>query len=244
MLWVKERVGPFHSLPPRFANTAGSLQSQWTLEKVRKRVSEGIHVDYCVVDIGQDTLVKFGDHVSAEEGRATRFVVQWTSIPVARIYAILHDETTGVTYIVQEKLRGVPLMTLLPTLDVTARDTLASELKEILCELTKLDPRGPMGLFGRPSKYDGGILRKFSIPDPTWQRPTPDIKTPEDFLRWLPHQLQAVHGIAKPLPPDVFDFSRAPIFSHGDFVPENILIADGHVSGIVDWACAGWYPYF
>ncbi|KAJ7472687.1 hypothetical protein FB451DRAFT_301209 [Mycena latifolia] len=174
-----------------------SAGSRWTLERVRDRVSKGAQVDDCVVDIGQDTLVKFGTRVTPEEGRATQFVAEWTSVPVPRIYAILQDETTGVTYIVQEKLRGEPLMTHLPTLDATACDTLASELREILLELTKLDQLGPMGLFGRPSKYESGILRKFSEPDPTECRPTLEIKTPEDFLRWLPYQLQVVHDYSQ-----------------------------------------------
>ena len=33
-------------------------------------------------------------------------------------------------------------------------------------------------------------------------------------------------------------------FTHGDLVPRNILIKDGHLSGIVDWAMAGWYPAY
>lgn len=32
-------------------------------------------------------------------------------------------------------------------------------------------------------------------------------------------------------------------FTHGDFQAHNILVDDeGHLSGLLDWECAGWYP--
>ena len=35
-----------------------------------------------------------------------------------------------------------------------------------------------------------------------------------------------------------------PVFTHGDLNPFNILIHDGHVISIIDWAFAGWYPCY
>ena len=32
------------------------------------------------------------------------------------------------------------------------------------------------------------------------------------------------------------------VFTHGDLMPHNIMIHDGHISGIIDWECAGWFP--
>jgi len=32
------------------------------------------------------------------------------------------------------------------------------------------------------------------------------------------------------------------VFTHGDFMHHNILVKDGHVTGIIDWEAAGWYP--
>lgn len=31
-------------------------------------------------------------------------------------------------------------------------------------------------------------------------------------------------------------------FTHNDLKPSNIVIRDGHISGIIDWGLAGWYP--
>lgn len=33
-------------------------------------------------------------------------------------------------------------------------------------------------------------------------------------------------------------------FTHGDLLSHNIMIADGHISGILDWEFAGWLPEY
>ena len=33
-------------------------------------------------------------------------------------------------------------------------------------------------------------------------------------------------------------------FTHGDLVPRNIIVRDGRVAAIIDWAFAGWYPEY
>ncbi|KIJ59287.1 hypothetical protein HYDPIDRAFT_118718 [Hydnomerulius pinastri MD-312] len=32
------------------------------------------------------------------------------------------------------------------------------------------------------------------------------------------------------------------VFTHGDLMPWNIMVHNGHISGIIDWECAGWFP--
>ena len=34
------------------------------------------------------------------------------------------------------------------------------------------------------------------------------------------------------------------VFTHGDLVPQNILVENEHVTGIVDWEQAGLYPEY
>ncbi|KAK3305121.1 uncharacterized protein B0T15DRAFT_484840 [Chaetomium strumarium] len=34
------------------------------------------------------------------------------------------------------------------------------------------------------------------------------------------------------------------VFSHGDFYMHKILVHEGHVSGLIDWETAGWYPEY
>ena len=33
-------------------------------------------------------------------------------------------------------------------------------------------------------------------------------------------------------------------FTHADLVPRNIIVKDGRVAAIIDWAFAGWYPEY
>ncbi|KAJ7660153.1 hypothetical protein DFH06DRAFT_1326291 [Mycena polygramma] len=190
---------------------------EWTLELVKSRMSTGRRITSCVIDIGDDTMVKYGEALP-EEGQATQFVANSTSVRIPKIYAILHDEATTVTYLVQEKLPGTPLKDLLPQLDETARVTIAVELRTILGQLAALDEAGELGLFGRPFEFGDLFFPNFD-----YYCPSGKIKTTEAFVRWIPLRMKAVHNIEK---------------------EPNILIVDGHVSGIIDWAYAGWYPYF
>lgn len=34
------------------------------------------------------------------------------------------------------------------------------------------------------------------------------------------------------------------VFAHGDFRPQNIMVKDGIVTGIIDWELSGWYPEY
>lgn len=35
------------------------------------------------------------------------------------------------------------------------------------------------------------------------------------------------------------------MFTHGDFKAHNVLVGyDGHLSGLLDWESAGWYPEY
>lgn len=42
----------------------------------------------------------------------------------------------------------------------------------------------------------------------------------------------------------IYDMPHRVVFTHGDLWHHNILIHDGHVSGIVDWETAGWLPEY
>ncbi|OAG38277.1 hypothetical protein AYO21_07503 [Fonsecaea monophora] len=35
-----------------------------------------------------------------------------------------------------------------------------------------------------------------------------------------------------------------PVFTHGDLNPFNIMLRGDRVVGLIDWECAGWYPYY
>ncbi|KAJ7507232.1 kinase-like protein [Mycena galericulata] len=220
--------------------------SGWTADIVKECISTGQKISSAtsksrLFDIGDNIVVKYGPRVRPEEANATQFVADSTSIRVPKIHAVVHDDADNMTYIVQEKLLGSSLLSHLPSLDTDARAVITEELKHILLELSTLDTRGPMGLFERPSLYDTGRFSRFIE---YYERP--NITTTKEFVDWLPGLLEAFpHGHAKATDNLAsFDYTRPQISSHGDFVPQNILVQDGHVSGIIDWEYAGWYPYF
>lgn len=35
---------------------------------------------------------------------------------------------------------------------------------------------------------------------------------------------------------------KAPVFTHGDINPRNIVVRDNKIVALLGWSCAGWYP--
>ncbi|TFY63573.1 hypothetical protein EVJ58_g3183 [Rhodofomes roseus] len=42
----------------------------------------------------------------------------------------------------------------------------------------------------------------------------------------------------------IYDMAHTVVLSHGDLAPHNILVMDGHITGVIDWEAAGWYPEY
>ncbi|KAK7000325.1 hypothetical protein R3P38DRAFT_1844649 [Favolaschia claudopus] len=114
---------------------------KWTLELVKRRIETGVKITPQVVDIGGGIIVKSGTTRVKQEAKTTKFVARSTNIRVPNIYAVLHDEKFGTSYIVEEKLPGVPLKEVLPHLDDATRTSLANELKGVFRELEVLNTR-------------------------------------------------------------------------------------------------------
>jgi aminoglycoside phosphotransferase len=54
-------------------------------------------------------------------------------------------------------------------------------------------------------------------------------------------EFQAALGEAR----KIRHMSHRIVFTHGDFKAHNILVDDdGHLSGFIDWECAGWQPEY
>ncbi|KAF9062652.1 kinase-like domain-containing protein [Rhodocollybia butyracea] len=217
----------------------------WTLDRVKTAISRGTRISNVyygvdVVDIGDGYIVKFGTSVTAREAEATELVATHTSIPVARIHATLYDEVTSITYIVQDRIHGERLDKLLPTLDAEKLQVIEKELQFIFSQLSSLDTHGSMGMVGKPTYFLD--FHPFAPDDLGSWRAT----TALGFVTWIidATNISTDVTVFKPIDSDIFDNEKPHIFSHGDLVPENILVHDGHISGIIDWEYAGWYPYF
>ncbi len=203
-----------------------------------------------IVKDGIQMVVKFGVDVYAREAEAMTYVASHTSIPIPRLYRVfteaIADSNKTVTYIVQEQVPGTRLEHAFESLSAFERDAVARQLKDIFLQLhsladgqTRLEPFGG-GSWARtlwfkcfqndfPMRDDDahttralltyflGITSRRYRPGGAWKL--------DEFLA-------------------LFDLDRAPVFSHGDLTPWNIMVHAGRISGIVDWAEAGWYPYF
>lgn len=193
-------------------------------------------------------IVKFGTTVSVNEASITRFVAARTSVPVPTIYHTFHDTSMGrahpITYIVESRLPGATLRSALPTVTAAEQHTLARDLAGIMAQLAALSAhRTTLGPMEGP--WRNAYFRDFLAEYPCG---IDDARTTEDFLRYFLRiegyrdRREPPKTIAESL--RTFDLQRPPLFSHGNMGPTHILVSGGHVVGIVDWAEAGWYPYF
>lgn len=195
---------------------------------------------------GVKLIVKFGTDVSLVEASTTRYVADNTTIRVPTVYATFVDDTQGprpVTYIVEERLPGSTLGSILPSLNPSANETIMKELKDLIGQLSSLSAHrtslGPLQGTWR-NDYFRSFLERFPCT-------SDDASTTRDFIEYFLHvsrsrNISYSRNEEECLLP--FDFERPPVFSHGDLGPSNIMVEDGHIAGIIDWEQAGWYPYF
>ncbi|RDB20566.1 hypothetical protein Hypma_012131 [Hypsizygus marmoreus] len=216
------------------------------LQQIKSRLHDGVCISNSpsVVDIGDGMIVKHGTRVSDVEENAANLVSSFTLIRVPKMIASHSEVLYGrsYTYLVQEKLPGLPLMSFLESLDTASCNDLANQLASIVTQLKRLDRKGIIGHPGYPGCLKQHIFAAFRTPC----RAT----TTQELVDWI-----AAKGEILTTPADrakwisTIDFTRPQIFCHGDLVPENILVEQTTngglvITGVVDWEATGWYPYF
>ncbi|RMZ90126.1 hypothetical protein DV736_g2651, partial [Chaetothyriales sp. CBS 134916] len=156
------------------------------------------------------------------EAAATEYVRQHTTIPVPKISKV-YSAADGQQHIVMERLPGT-----------CATDTVAGWSQD------QKEPPSPqfIGSVGTASK---GQL----IDDRLSVNPCSPFDTIADFHTYLRFGRPLDHWF------DMSDVTKVhtqpenymPKFAHSDLYPKNILVSpDGHITGIIDWEYAGWYP--
>jgi len=195
------------------------------------------------VDCGPHRLIiKYGRAVWKTEAIAMQLVHERTTVPVPRLFAYLFERvgTSRCGYIVMEKVPGVMLSSVIDTLDDNAVEAVTKQLAKQLQELKKLDSEG-WGMPGKKGMYHKTYFCYISGPA--------RIQSTKEFISYF------ASAAGTPLPADPvkanqllhgIDLSRAPVFSHGDLVPENIMydMISRQITAIIDWECAGCFPYF
>ncbi|KZV59497.1 kinase-like protein [Peniophora sp. CONT] len=202
------------------------------------------------LDLGDGRVLKTGNQLCRSEAMAMQFVRERTSIPIPRVFAYACNPGVHVGrrtgYVLMEKLPGVALVELLEKLKPREVAVVTKQLQDVVSQLRTLDDPLRWGMVGKGGAFHGGYFSHGE--DPAICRPS------------SPHAIADIYGyfLASISPPrrapyeagGRYESSVAPehgsVFSHADLRPENILVDPStlHITGIVDWAWAGWYPRF
>ncbi|KAH7360816.1 kinase-like domain-containing protein [Rhexocercosporidium sp. MPI-PUGE-AT-0058] len=185
--------------------------------------------------IGHKQLIKFQCHPT--EFEAMEFVRQNTTIPIPKVFGA-YNRQDGSQDLVLELVPGTTLNVAWQTLTQEQKTSIVAELAGYLTQLRCLQPpkEGFVGSLMLGSGYDhrlGG--RRFG--------PFESIADFHKFVRrgdsmdlWaFDENVTSVHKKSD---------SYVTKFTHADMSPENILVKNGKITGIVDWEFSGWFPEY
>ncbi|EPQ56483.1 kinase-like protein [Gloeophyllum trabeum ATCC 11539] len=163
-------------------------------------------------------------------------------IPVPRLLSYGSDPSNPSRgSILMSRLPGKPLDEVRDSLSPSEWATIREELAKYLGLMRSwTSPWGP-----RICSVEGGSVRGARIPGAEggpWEDENAfhatflEYATPENCVpgQSYEEQLSLVKSLASTTHPIVF--------THGDLLAHNIMIHDGHISGIIDWEYAGWFP--
>jgi aminoglycoside phosphotransferase (APT) family kinase protein len=176
-----------------------------------------------------------------------QFVAAQTSVPVPKVHYTFERKGRG--YIVMERFRGQTIGSALDSLSEPAKQSIFSELRAAMDQLRSLEPPS-MAV----QSCVGGSLQDFRIAHARHKRFGP-FDSVAEFHLWLRmyHQLPmtSIHwsdmeerAIEKMIKTQDRGYWPPPVFTHADLNLSNIIVRDGRLVGIIDWAFSGWYPSY
>lgn len=164
------------------------------------------------------------------------FIAARIKIPVPRVHCSFRHK--GQTFIVMERLRGQTLADAWPTLSTVQVEGILTDLRQMLDELRVLTAPA-MAI----QSCVEGSLRDSRIPHAgTRIGPFPSTRV---FHQWLRQGLEVGGknpgrvsdeewaGIQHMMAMQDQEWKEAPVFTHGDLNPFNIIVHDEKISGII-----------
>ncbi|KAI9767174.1 MAG: hypothetical protein M1839_004610 [Geoglossum umbratile] len=180
-----------------------------------------------------DIAIKFGMAVAKEEYNNQAYAYEnRNGFEVPRVHAFYEDENRG--YIVMQFIKGF-------TLDERP-DEYPQHIHNITTAILNLHSirvpsnaiPGPVGAPGEPRVPQGYLWGECTAGR--------SFKSAAEMETWLNRRLQ-VHESSRAN--DKISITGFPLqFCHGDIAPWNVMILDTGKICLVDWAFAGFYPYF
>lgn len=156
-------------------------------------------------------------------------------------------------YLVMTKLPGVTMVDVLAELDEGSCAHLSEQLGQYMGQLRVLDSMGSWEMVGKKGRYHQGYFKllPWSLGPREVESNPCSASCARDFFDYFfkasPPAIVSDEKRKRAL--DVFDLDRPSSFTHGDLLPENIMLdmtvaGRPRITGIFDWELAGWYPYF
>ncbi|KMU81530.1 hypothetical protein CISG_09092 [Coccidioides immitis RMSCC 3703] len=188
-----------------------------------------------VVKVGRKHVIK--GPCQLPELEALLYISEHTTIPVPRVRCTYNGP--GGIYIMMDHIQGTDLETLwLRGLKPKEKETIINDIAAILTQLRTLHPPKE----GVVASAQGGAILDYRIGSQL-VGPFQSHSSFHSFLRGgVP-----LETTAKVFGEDIASChsnNYQTFFSHSDLAPRNIIIRNGRIVGVVDWALAGWYPEY
>ncbi|KAK7472996.1 hypothetical protein VKT23_001100 [Stygiomarasmius scandens] len=229
-LWLPQSYQDLNNLPPE--NIV--YQPAFGGSKV-VRTAPGVLVKYRG-DLAEEVLclLFLQDKISV---RIPRVLHHPGDPHISNLWDPLAEPMPRVWYICMDEVPGVPLQKVIHTLSPQQLEHIASQLKAILAEMHSINAPHLGSVSGGPFRNQYFYLRSIQ-PKYAWA-------TVSEFIDHF-RQLLMTFGTVEYTEQLLADFPQdvAIRFTHGDLMPQNILVDGSTITGIIDWSTAGFYPEF
>ncbi|KAI0922559.1 hypothetical protein AcV5_009498 [Taiwanofungus camphoratus] len=226
-------------------NRIRGLFHRWILVKFSIRYCKFFNVprEDCIFPLPFNTLLKWTEGTREEEALAM-VSARAIGLPVPRMLSYGDHGPGEDGSILMTRVPGQTLNTVLYTLSAAQRETISAELDGLLRRMRMF--ANPAGT--RVSTVDGGAIRSPRVPH-LLVAPCADVRvfletllSPANPYFWRGNEKRYEEHLANYR--RLHEHSYAVVFTHGDLRDHNIMVDGGHVTGIIDWECAGWYPEY
>jgi hypothetical protein len=207
-----------------------------------------------VVAVEPHFIVKYGRGVEEIEGQVLLFLEHHLeahhSLP--KLYAMYRIPSTGHVCLIMQRMPGVPLDQLWPTLEDSEKSVICAKLNGIITSIRSI-PAPPFygsidhGQFRHYLFYSPDVDKEICGPFDSEDHFNAALvkRLRSDWAQMEKHSYKAdfyERNLGKVL------IGHKPIFSHSDLQRKNVLVhwdpLQGSMVSLIDWEEAGWFPAY